>query len=70
MNSLRFEVATRAPMPSRPMFHFRVHCAGGVVFDVQATRREDAMEHVRKRNRARIYRVEQFAEVRNHVRQS
>ncbi|MNV36114.1 hypothetical protein D3C71_1275790 [compost metagenome] len=70
MNSLRFEVATPAPMQRRPMFHFRVHCAGGVVFDVQAARREDAMEHVRKRNRARIYHVEQFAEVKSHVRQS
>lgn len=68
MNLLRFEVATPVPMPRRPVFHFRVHCAGGLIFDVQATRREDAVEHIRRRNRARIYRVEQLCEVKQNGR--
>ncbi|AXV16473.1 hypothetical protein CYG48_12715 [Neorhizobium sp. SOG26] len=65
---VRFQNVAAPVKPHLAMFHFRVHCAGGVLFDVLAARREDAMAYVRKRNCARIYRVEQFAEVKQNAR--
>ena len=55
------------PKPRSRMFQFRVHCPGGLRFDVQARNAEDARAHVRRRNSVRINRVELIGEVKRHA---
>ncbi|TDX72623.1 hypothetical protein EDE05_12844 [Neorhizobium sp. R1-B] len=64
--------AAGAPAPAReapktPMFQFRLHCPGGLKFDVQAATEEDARQHVRRRHSSRITKVEFIGEVKRHA---
>lgn len=59
--------ATVPEVAKAPMFQFRVHCPGGLKFDVQSATEADARLHIRRRHSSRITKVELIGEVKRHV---